>query len=415
MLESTSGVPVPGSARRVNVQAANGSQDTSSDISAALDLTEKYVFSHGLKGFDPYDALTSPLFRLPGVRSAKVPRWAFQQAVKRLPFQIRPLCGIKKGYNPVTVALVLQGLAYRRCAGRARHSETVPLLLSELRRLSTPGYHGRCWGYDFDWQARYASIPAFHPTIVATGIVTNALYELYRLEASQEAAELVVDSVDFLKRDLNRSEGRDSFCWSYSPTDNQQVLNATMKGARLCAQAYDITGDRSLLELANASIRFVVEAQRADGSWPYSVSDGRSWCDNFHTCYILDCLDAYARLTGDRAFVEAQERGLQFYLDHYFAESGAAGYYHDRLFPVDSTACGQSLLTLCRFRESDRAERLARWCLAKLALPDGAWKYRIHRWGENRLVYMRWSVAWMYLGLSRLELLRAQRVPDEWG
>ncbi len=293
----------------------------------------------------------------------------------------------------------------------ADHAETVSLILSELRRLATPGYHGLCWGYDFDWQARHAVIPAFHPTIVATGFVTNALYELYRLEGNEEAAALVVEAAAFLEHDLNRTGSSTALCWSYSPTDRQQVLNATSKGTRLCAQIFAISGSRSLLDLARASARFVVESQRDDGSWPYSVSDRRSWSDNFHTAYILDCLDEYERLTGDHDFAEAKEKGFRFYLDHFFADSGAAAYYHDRLFPLDSTASAQSLLTLCRFGEASRAEALASWCLGYLQLPDGAWKYRIYRWGQNRLVYLRWSVAWMYLGLTRLELLRASAEP----
>ena len=165
--------------------------------------------------------------------------------------------------------------------------------------------------------------------------------------------------------------------------------------------------DESVLELATRAVRFVVAAQREDGSWPYSVSDPRSWTDNFHTCYILDCLDDYESLTGDSQFAGAKTRGLRFYLDHFITPDGAAAYYHDRPYPLDSTAAGQALLTLSRFGEIERAERLAGWSIDHLALPDGAWKYRIYRYGENRLVYMRWSVAWMYLGLARLELAKS--------
>ena len=225
--------------------------------------------------------------------------------------------------------------------------------------------------------------------------------------AISRAADLVVESIGFLDHDLNRMETGDAICWSYSPTDRQQVLNASIKGARLCAQAYSITRDESVLELATRAARFVVAAQREDGSWPYSVSDPRSWTDNFHTCYILDCLDDYESLTGDSQFAAAKTRGLRFYLDHFIAPDGAAAYYHDRPYPLDSTAAGQALLTLCRFGEIQRAERLAGWSIDHLALPDGAWKYRIYRYGENRLVYMRWSVAWMYLGLARLELAKS--------
>ena len=48
-------------------------------------------------------------------------------------------------------------------------------LVAELARLSSPGYSGACWGYDFDWQTRFDHFPAFTPTIVATSFVTNAL------------------------------------------------------------------------------------------------------------------------------------------------------------------------------------------------------------------------------------------------
>ena len=379
------------------------------ELTAAIDLTERYIVANGYRGFDPYDGLTSPLFRLPVLRSSRLIRWGWQQTLKRLPFQTRPLLGIKKGLNPVTLALALQGMTFRLRPDRLDRSEAVSFIVSELRRLATPGYHGPCWGYDFDWQARFACIPAFHPTVVATGFVTNALYELHRIQRDERAAGLVVESTGFLQHDLNRTGAEDAFCWSYSPTDRQQVLNASIKGARLCAQAYSITGDESLLDLATRAVRFVVAAQREDGSWPYSLSDRRSWADNFHTCYILDCLDDYESLTGDGQFAGAKERGLRFYLEHFVTQDGAAAYYHDRTYPLDSTAAGQALLTLCRFGEIQRAERLARWSIDHLALPGGAWKYRIYRHRENRLVYMRWSVAWMYLGLARLELALSAR------
>jgi hypothetical protein len=387
----------------------SGARLDPAELTAAIDRTETYLVANRYRGFDPYDGLTSPLFRLPVLRSSRVIRWGCQQTIRRLPFQIRPLLGIQKGLNPVTLALALHGMTYRMQSGRTDRSEAVSSIVAELGRLATPGYHGSCWGYDFDWQARFARIPAFHPTIVATGFVTNALYELYRLQGDEKAADLVVQSIGFLEHDLNRTGSSDAICWSYSPTDRQQVLNASMKGARLCAQAYSITAKESLLELATKAVRFVVAAQREDGSWPYSVSDRRSWADNFHTCYILDCLDEYERLTGDGQFAGAKARGLSFYLEHFVTREGAAAYYHDRTYPLDATATGQALMTLCRFGEIERAERLARWSIGHLALPGGAWKYRIYRYGENRLVYMRWSVAWMYLGLARLEVAASPR------
>ena len=381
-------------------------------LEEALAATEAYVARKGCRGYDPYDALTSPLFRLPVLRSAWLPRWGAQQVLKRLPVQIRPALGIRKGYNPVTLALVAQALTDRdRAAGGRHRAATVAHLVGELARLRSRGYSGSCWGYDFDWEARYARIPAGHPTIVATGFVTHALYEVHRHYQLVQARDLVLDAVPFLLHDLHRTWHGETFCWSYSPTDRQEVLNATMKGARLLAQAVALGGDPAWLAEARATVAHVAACQRPDGSWPYSVSDARAWADNFHTGYNLDCLDEYARLAGDEGFRETLAAGVAHYVASFFTAEGIPKYYDRSLHPIDATCCGQALLSLVRCGRVDLAQRTAHWVLDHMALGNGAFKYQIHRRYENRIVYMRWSVAWLFAGLSRLA--RAIRAEEE--
>ena len=114
------------------------------------------------------------------------------------------------------------------------------------------GYSGSCWGYDFHWQARYANFPAGHPTVVATGFVTHALFTVWKHYGLEQARHLILDAASFVLRDLNRTPHGDMFCWSYSPSDHQEVLNATMKGARLVAQAVSLGGDTDWLDDAKA-------------------------------------------------------------------------------------------------------------------------------------------------------------------
>jgi hypothetical protein len=379
------------------------------DLQSCLDRTEAFIRTEGYRGYDPYDGLGSPLFRLPGLDRARIPRWGFQQVLKRLPFQIRPLLGIPKGLNPVTLALCAQAYARRDAAGGGdgRRAEAARLV-DELDRLRTPGFSGSCWGYDFDWQARYANIPAGHPTVVATGFVTHALFTVWHHYRLDRARALILDAVPFVLNDLNRTTEGDAFCWSYSPTDRQIVLNATMKGARLLAQAVSLGGDPAWLDEARATIRYVVARQSETGSWPYAVGDARSWADHFHTCYNLDCLDEYRRLTGDDTFDAALDAGLAYYRDHFFTDEGVPRYYDRKTHPIDATCCGQALLTLTRFGLVDMAERTAAWILDRMALPGGGFKYQIHPRYENRIVYMRWSVAWIFAGLASLEAARAE-------
>jgi len=376
------------------------------DLGSSLDLTEAYIRAEGYRGYDPYDALGSPLFRLPVLDRAKLPRWGFQQIIKRLPFQMRPLLGIRKGYNPVTLALCAQALTWRDMASGGENSrlEEVTHLVDELERLRSPGYSGSCWGYDFHWQAQYGNYPAGHPTVVATGFITHALFTVWNQYGLEKARELILDAAPFVLKDLNRTEHGDMFCWSYSPTDHQEVLNATMKGARILAQAVSLGGKPSWLDDALATIKYVVSRQSESGSWPYSIGDTRSWADHFHTCYNLDCLHEYGELSGDHNFDSALEKGLAYYDANFFTDEGIPKYYDKSIYPIDATCCGQALLTLVRFGRIGQASKTGQWILDNMSLANGGFKYQIHPRYENRIPYMRWSVAWIFAGLARLEL-----------
>src|SRR5690625_6520489 len=102
-------------------------------------------------------------------------------------------------------------------------------------------FSGVCWGYDFDWEARDATIPEYHPNVVATAIVSNGLYEAWKITGIRRLKELVISSADFVTTDLKRTYQGDSFYFSYSPFDTQQVLNASMKGVRILSQVYSLT------------------------------------------------------------------------------------------------------------------------------------------------------------------------------
>jgi hypothetical protein len=283
--------------------------------------------------------------------------------------------------------------------------------VAEIARLRTPGYSGDCWGYPFDWEARYGRLPAATPTIVATGIVTNSLFVAYRLLQLGDAFEMCKSAARFVVTDLPRTAVEDgTFCWGYFPADTQRVLNATMKGARLCAQVYSVTRDDSLREQAEQTAAYVAHKQREDGSWPYAVGDARAWVDNFHTAYVLDAFDSYEQCTGDGRLRDVMERGWRYYRDNFFYDDRIPKYYATKLHPIDATACAQSLLTLCRFGDVETASRVADWVMRHMQRPDGHFAYQVRRRGVVGIPYMRWSSAYVYAGLSRLEYASANGV-----
>jgi hypothetical protein len=379
-------------------------------LQAAVDAAERHLELEDLRGWDPYDALCSPLFALPVLRSQRRLRFGGQQALKRSRWNLRPLLRIPKQLNPVSIGLYLQGQALRAAGDDPSAGERRKKAEDAVQRLATtatPGYSGSCWGYPFDWEARYGSIPAWTPTVVATGMIANSLWTAHARLGLKRAGELLLSAAEFVMRDLNRIEAGDgSFCWTYSPTSSQAVLNATLKGSRLLAQAHALGGQADLLHAAAQSVRFVVNNQLPSGAWPYSLSDPRA--DNFHTGYVLECLSAYRRHSGDSSASHAIDRGWYYYRRGFFTEDMTPKYYDNRVDPLDATACAQAIITLCEFGDIEGAARVAKHSL-RLALPDGSFAYQRRGDRTIRTPYLRWSTAWMYCALSTLVRAARQR------
>lgn len=382
-------------------------------IKNVVEQLRSYIEREGYRGYDPYDVLTSPLFRFPVLRSNKLVRFGSQQVFRRIPFNIRPLLGIRKGYNPVTLGLCVQAYSYLASVYsdvRSTCIERINFLIEELERLQSPGYHGACWGYDFDWQARYASLPAFTPTVVATGIITNGMYEAYRLLSVKKAFELCCSAAEFVRYDLNRSFEGEAFCFSYSPRDNQRVFNASMKGVRLLAQAYALSKNEQLLLETRGAVQFIIKHQRKNGSWAYAHGDARTWSDGYHTAYVLDCLQSYQELTNDGTITSCLDSGFRYYKTHFFEDGFIPKYYDTALYPLDATCIAQAILTFSRFDEMALAERICLWMRENFLDPRGFVYYQKHRLYTHRTSYMRWSNAWMFCALAYfLYRLKGQR------
>lgn len=374
-------------------------------LEAVLNRVEAYLERERLRGWDPYDALLSPVFQLPVLRSSRPIRFGAQQIVKRSPLNLRPVLRINKHLNPVSLGLYIQGQAERALAdpsSRETRMASVRREVSRLRQCASAGFSGICWGYPFDWETRYGSIPAGTPTVVATGMITNALYSAWEVFELAELRELILSASEFVRHDLNRTAGSEGFCFSYSPLDHQAVLNATLKGSRLLAQAHTLGAPATLLEDAADSVSFVLDNQRDSGAWPYSVGDARTWADNFHTGYVLECLSAYRRHTGQARVDAALDRGWTYYRQNFFTAELIPKYYDNQADPLDATAAAQAILTLCEFGDIPAASGVAEKTLGLLGRGDGSFAYQLRGHRLVRTPFLRWSTAWMYCALSGL-------------
>lgn len=127
-----------------------------------------------------------------------------------------------------------------------------------------------------------------------------------------------------------------------------------------------------------------------------------SWIDNYHTAYLIDCLSDYSILCSDGLAQDSANKGLRFYVQHFFNPDGSPKLFHNKTYPVDCTSAGQALLTLSRFGKHQEALKTAGFMIENVRNKQGRFYYRKHRLLTDKRLFMRWSDAWMLAGLSAL-------------
>lgn len=386
-----------------------------------------YCEHEGYKGWDPYDGLNSRLAHalLPLKHSALL-RLCIIQGFKRCPVNLRRIALVPKEYNAKGIGLFLQGYCnlYKlisQCDGNEEimrvtgKSDDVKgkvvfladLLLQMRSDKMFPGeYHGACWGYNFDWQARRLFLfPAYTPTVVATNFCATALMEAYEITRNREYLDVALSAADFVIKDLHRTPYKDGFLFSYSKLPgNDTVFNASILGSRLLSYCYKYTGNDEYKELARKSIAACCGGQRENGAWIYGMLPVQNWVDSFHTGYNLDGLIAYQEFTDDESFNEYIEKGFDYYIKNFFLEDGTPKYYDNRMFPIDIHCPAQLFVTLSRLHKFDEyrylAEKVLLWTIENMQDKKGYFYYQLKQGISSKISYMRWSNAFMFCAMT---------------
>lgn len=420
-----------GMSLKPSVQAtrANAERQLPSQITAALRSLDSWIEDQGFRGWDPHDALNSPLIR----RLTLHNRYAaifWLQLLRRCPLNLRPLLAIQKDYNAKGMGLFLASYTRKYAVTRdPRQREHVNFFAQWLLKNAAPGYRGMGWGYNFDWPNRAFFAPAGTPTVVNTAFIGIAFLDMHLLLGNElewsslvgaaDAAEGERHSIssaldvaraacDFVLRDLNvLAPAADELCFSYTPLDRRFVHNASMMGAWLLASVFKQTGEPHLGEAALSAARFTARRQLPDGAWSYGIAANERWVDNFHTGFVLVALKRVGDCLQTDEFDKSVLRGYRFWKERMFLPDGTPKYYPDRIHPVDVHSVAQAILTFLEFRQEDeealeQAVRVAQWGIENLQDPTGYFYYQSCRGYTIRIPYIRWAQAWMQRALTEL-------------
>jgi len=367
-----------------------------------------YCRAQDWSGYDPYDALNSPLFAALPVLDLRLSRLILTQFLKRSPVNMRRLFGIPKTRNPKAIALFLISLLKLSKLDLLKQADLVTKLVDHLVALRSPGIQHWCWGYSFPWQTRTIVVPRGAPNLVCTTFVAGALLDAYEESGDTRLLQMAVSAGEYILKELYYAEGDTIASFSYPlPSSKAKVHNANFLAASLFCRLNHHTGDERLLNAALRVTRYSAARQESDGSWRYGELPTQRWIDNFHTGYNLSALRTICRYLGTSEFEPHVRRGFEFYREHFFREDGAVRYFHDRTYPIDIHCVAQSLLTLLEFRDLDTtniglARLIYAWAMKHMWDDAGFFYYRVLRTLTIRTSYIRWSQAWMLLALVTL-------------
>jgi rhamnogalacturonyl hydrolase YesR len=382
-------------------------------VAEVVDGLLAYVESADYAGYDPYDALNSPVIRLVGCKS-KWARIASTQFLRRCPVNLRPVLGIRKGHNPKGIGLFLWGYAKLfRIHPDQHYLDSIRRLLDLLVLLRSNGASGNAWGYNFDWQSRTFFRPKGVPTIVNSAFIGHALLDCYEHTGLQQALDLAVPIKGFILNDLHRTPDGDAFCFSYTPVDTDVVHNANMLGASILIRLARHCGDSNCTDAALSSLAYSMRRQKEDGSWCYAENENQRWIDSFHTGFCVQALRYILDEGYAREYTQAYEKGVRFYAEHFFLADGTPKYYHDRTYPIDIHAPAQAICFFAGQGEAyrDLTERVLAWMLSNMFSPRGYAYFRKTQRFTNRIPYMRWSQAWALHALTEYQWTAARNEP----
>jgi hypothetical protein len=396
--------------------------EVSEQARSALRDLDSWFDSTGFAGWDPYDIRGNRRFS--DITSIKPPATkrtmagtALEAAGRLWPHTIRSLFGVKPHVNSKGMGLYVAAQVRLAEAGSDSAMERASKAVDWLVANTAEEYPGSSWGYPFPWYSR-VEIPAGTPSSTATVTVADALLDYAEATADEHVLEVARGAATFILGGLHLEEfGDGSVCFSYTPFDRFHVYNSSLLCAEYLNRAARLFDEPEWDELALRALRYVAAEQCPDGSFEYWGEDQRraSAIDNYHTGFVLRSLFALEQ-GGLSEATEPLESGWEFYRTHLF--DGERPLQAPGITEVlNIHSCAESVLCPAvlsrRFPGAlDVSAGAASWTIDNMRNADGTFIYGLRKGWREKMVYWRWSQAWMLRSLSELSL-RADTQADD--
>ncbi len=279
--------------------------------------------------------------------------------------------------------------------------------VAALEALRLTDWKEPCWGYHFPVQTRVFFYPEGAPNTIATSFAGLALLDAHEVSRDERLLELAVGAGDFFLRRIPRTETAHGTYFAYLVDDRTPIHNANTLACALLARLGRAAGRKDFRVAAEEGLRYAIDLQRPDGSWPYGEEDHLQWIDGYHTSYVLQCLMTCDEAGMGEQVEESLRRGLDFYRRELFLPDGTPKYLTTSLHPIDAECVAQGIQAFARAasrdpRCADDARRVFDFAMRRMRRRDQGFLYQRRRLWVNPTPHVRWVAASMMLALAHL-------------
>jgi hypothetical protein len=381
-------------------------------ITNAINKLNKYIINNNFKGYDPYDALTSPVFKK--IKNPMIGA-IITQIFKKNPINLRSLFAIKPQDIPKGLGLMLKAFSLQYMITKDQSFKDIcNKIYLRLIALKSPDFPEYCWGCNFPWSNPNEYLPAYCPSVVVTSFVVEGLAtykKIFHQDDQEDIDKIILSASNYVMNRIPHFYMPEGIVIAYTHNSKSICYNSSLLAMQILLRAYEINQDKILIETSEKAVNYVVSKQHSDGHWNYSINpmtkEERVQVD-FHQGFILDSLLDYFKKTDDYSILKSIKKGINFYKFIQFSPEGVSKWRYPKEYPIEIHNQAQGIITFSKLNEFlpdslDFANIVAKWTIKNMQDKEGYFYYQKYPLIINKIPYMRWSQAWMLLALSTLD------------
>jgi len=368
----------------------------------------EYCESSNYASFDVYDALNSPLINHLLKKKQLLRRVAIQ-VICRIPFNIRPILGIKKMVHTKALSdlLSIYTTLYKKTDNQSWKikAKTIFDILMARKIVAGAGYG---WGLNFPYSTRFVDANSDTPNLYNTLNAAQAILDYFEIESTIDVHQILENILLFMFEYLGTVKETHEITWIryYPEQKGMPALNVNAISAALFVRINNLFGEDKIDSgLIAGILTFLKHYQNPDGSWYYTTTDQGKWIDGFHTGFILESIAYIWSRNKNPEVRKMLERGVRFYKDQMFTKNHIPKYYNTRVYPIESQNCAQAIQTIARlkliagFPLNSMLKEVIDGVIRNLWDNKGYFYYKRGPFIINKQYYIRWSQTPMILAL----------------